>query len=331
MSGCSHNNNNNTTTTASFAERLWCVFEIAAFLNSQQTRERPLVVCPTLTGSISIAVYSMATFAFIPLVVFPFQLQREIQFTLHLASFATAGSVGAYLCCHVMRGFYRSIEVMQRQLLSLEVADLKCSCCSTGRCIDGQTVCDREVISGIIAIWFGSTQNFAEHVGTEVVDVITSQLEQNAFSYAWSVAIVSPAQWAMFDFMLFEVRRPQPHWALFTVWLSVGLTIFLLCPIFFSWAKFCAFHLRHESSSRCGEVCKNLLMILYVSPVVVFGAGALGVGWFFPVWNLKSIVVVAVLLPGWAFMCLLRRRGNGYLSRFLLQQRLVRRGVLAQG
>ena len=128
----------------------------------------------------------------------------------------------------------------------------------------------------------------------------------------------------MFDLMLFEVRRPQPHWAFFMVWLSVGLTIF-------SWAKFCAFHLRHESSSRCGEVCKNLLMLLYVSPVVVFGAGALGVGWCFPEGNSRSVAIVAVLLPGWAFMCLLRRRGNGYLSRFLLQQRLVRRGVLAQG
>ncbi|CAJ1445647.1 unnamed protein product [Effrenium voratum] len=318
---------------ASFAERLWCVFEIAAFLNSQQTRERPLVVCPTLTGPITISVYSMATMAFIPLLVLPSKMPSEIKFAVHIAALTTAGGVVAYSCCHVLRGFYRSVEVMQRRLLCLRVAELKCSCCSAGQCIPtgGEKSCDREILSGIIAIWFGSTQNFADYVGTEVVDAITSQIEQDAFSYAGSVAIVSPAQWAMFDLMQFEVRRDHPLWASFTVWLAMGLTIFLLCPIFFSWAKFCAYHLRHESSSRCGEVFKSLLMMVYVSPVVVFGLGAIGVGWFFPVWNFRSIVIVAILLPGWAFMCLLRRCGNGYLGRFLVQQRLVRTGVPCQG
>ena len=36
------------------------------------------------------------------------------------------------------------------------------------------------------------------------------------------------------------------------MWLSLGLTVFLLYPILISWSKFLAYCLRHESSSRCG-------------------------------------------------------------------------------
>ena len=63
---------------ASFAERLWCVFEIAAFLKSKEHRDRPLVVCPTLTGPVSCAVFATATIAFIPVLVLPERLEGAL-------------------------------------------------------------------------------------------------------------------------------------------------------------------------------------------------------------------------------------------------------------
>ena len=316
---------------ASFAERLWCVFEIAAFLKSKEHRDRPLVVCPTLTGPVSCAVFATATIAFIPVLVLPERLEGALfPYAWHLVGFFVCGLAGSYACCHVLRGFYRSVEVMQRQLLSLQIAELKCSCCSTGKCgrADGWTVCDRQVISECIAIWFGSTQSFVEYIRTEVVDVITEQLERNSFSGTWSVAIISPAFWAMFDLMQYNVRRPHPHWVFFTVWLSAALTLFLLCPILNSWCKFVAYRLRHESSSRIGEIFTNSLMIIYGSPVVALGVGASVFGIFFPPDRYKAVAVLAVLLPGWSFMWLLRRQGKGYLSQYIRQQRLER---MAQG
>ena len=311
---------------ASFAERLWCMFEIAAFLKSKERRERPLVICPTLTGPVSFAVFATATIAFIPILVLPVYVEGEsFPYTWHITGFATAGVAGAYAACHVMRGLYRSIEVMQRQLLSLQVSKLKCSCCSRGLCVSsgGRIFCDRQVISECIAAWFGSTENFEEYIRNEVVDVITTQLERNAFSDAWSFAVLSPAQWAIFDIVQYDVRRPSPNWGRFMAWLSIGLSVFMICPLLMSWCKYLAYRLRHESSSRCGEVLTNSLMILSASPVIIFGVGSFLIAEFVPGWNLKPVVVVAFLLPGWALMCLFRRRGKGYLSQFIWQRRLV--------
>ena len=315
---------------ASFAERLWCVFEIAAFLKSKEKRERPLVVCPTLAGPVSLAFFAMITMAFLPILVLPIHMEGVLlgnwfPYTWHIAGFATTGVAGAYACCHVLRGFYRSIEVMQTQLLSLQVSKLKCSCCSTGQCVSsgGRDICDRQVISECIATWFGSTEDFAEYIRSEVVDVITTQLERNAFSDAWGVAVLCPAQWAIFDLIQYDVRRPRPHWDMFMLFLCTGLTVLLVVPLLTSWSKFLAYRLRHESSSRCGEVLLNLLMILLASPVVVFALASFAIAVFIPVWPLKPVAVLAFLLPGCALMCLLRRCGNGYLSQFIKQRRLV--------
>ena len=139
----------------------------------------------------------MVTVACIPLIVLPISVEGELfPYVWHLSGFAATGVAGAFAFSHVMRGFYRFIELMQRQLLSLKVEKLECSCCSLGTCTScgGKAMCDRQVISECIAKWFGSTDNFEQCIRTEVVDVITAQLERNAFSDAWGVAILSPAQ-----------------------------------------------------------------------------------------------------------------------------------------
>ncbi|CAJ1448262.1 unnamed protein product [Effrenium voratum] len=317
---------------ASFAERLWCVFEIAAFLKSKQGREPPLLICPTLTGPISFAVFAMITIAFIPLLVVPIHEDPEtssLAHAWHLTAFVTTAVAGAYACCHFMRGFYRSVEVMQRQLLCLQIAQLKCSCCSTGRCRGGE-VCDKRIIAECIAIWFGSAQDFVEYIRTEVVEVITKQLERNAFNLAWSLAITSPSIWGVFDLMQFHVRTPHPNGYFIMVWFYILLTMLLLCPVLVSWMKFLAYHLRHESRSRCGEVLTNSLMILYMMPVVVFGMGAYAAGAALVVFYNSMVYIIAVvvfLVPGWALMWVLYRRGSGgYLSDFIWQQRLVKEG-----
>ena len=314
---------------SSFTERLWCVFEIAAFLKSNEQRERPLVVCPTLTGPFSFALFATVTLAFIPVVAFPtFLVDGRFGLALPLACFATIGVANAYACCHILRGFYRSIEVMQRQLLSLQVSELKCSCCSTGKCTArgaNKAICDKQVIAECIAIWFGSTQDFEEYVQTEVVDVITEQLERRSFGDAWSVALLSPAQWALFDILQYEIRGRDPRWSWVMVWLSLMLSVFLISPMLTSWCKFLAYRLRHESSSRCGEFLTNSLMILYASPVITFGVTAFVIPYILPFESLRAAAVVAFVLPGWALMCLLRRRGKGYLSEFIWQQRLAER------
>ncbi|CAJ1458310.1 unnamed protein product [Effrenium voratum] len=317
---------------ASFAERLWCVFEIAAFLKSKEKRDRTLVIYPTLTGPVSFAAYAMATIGFIPLVVvlsIHYHPQTAFPYTWYITGFVATVTAGTYAMCHVMRGLYRSIEVMQRQLLSLEVAQLKCTCCSTGTCARSG-VCDKRVISACIAIWFGSTDDFVGYIRSTVVDVISAQLELNAFNVAWSVAMICPSMWGIFDMMQHACRVPHPNWLLMTVFLYLLLSTLLMCPVFVSWMKFLAYHLRHESRSRCGEVLTNSLMILCQMPVMVFGTGAYMTGNVFLTRHNETVVVmamVAFLVPGWALMWFLYRRGNsGYLSRFISQQRLAQQG-----
>ena len=312
------------------------MFEIAAFLKSKEKRERRLLICPTLTGPVSFAVYAISTIGFIPLLVaFPIDHhpQTAWPYVWYVTGFTTIVNATAYASCHIMRRFYRSIEVMQRQLLSLQIDQLKCSCCSTGKCARAQ-FCDRRVISECIGIWFGSSNSFAEYIRTTVVDAVTAQLEHDAFSFAWSVAIICPAMWGIFDFMQHALRPPHPDGLLISVCFYLMTTVFLICPVCVSWMKFLAYHLRHESRSRCGEVLTNSIMIFRMMPVLVFSMGAYMAGNVFLARYNETVFVIAIvafLVPGWALMWFLYRRANsGYLSHFIWQQRLVQEGV-AQG
>ena len=258
---------------ASFAERLWCIFEIAAFLKSKEgRRERRLVVCPTLTGPASFAVTGMMMATVAPLALVP---QSQNFFSLKLAGMLFACSLCGLASCHVFRGFYRSVETMQAQLLSLQVTDLKCSCCSAGHVYpDGRRmICDRQVISECIAIWFGSTDDFVRCIRAEVVDVITGQLEENAFSIAWSLAVNSPFLWAMLDMFQRDMSTSvATHFALIRLFVGISLML-LLCPVWTEWSKFLAYRLRHESSSWSGELLRDVLMGLFILPGILLAAG----------------------------------------------------------
>ncbi|CAJ1393962.1 unnamed protein product [Effrenium voratum] len=313
---------------ASWAERLWCVFELAAFLKSREENAKSLVICPTLTGPVTfvIFIFLATTFGTISAIVL---LHDSQDYSAWLGGFFVVGIVGASASTHTLRGFYRAVETMQRQLLSLRVAQLKCTCCSRGHIgHDGRRmICDREVISTCITKWFGSTDSFEAYIRTEVVEVATEQLERSSFNYAWSVLVCSPVLWALLDLARRSMDFDKPRWWNLGLWLTLGLNIVLLLfPMLVAWMKLLAHHFRRKSESTCRELLTNLFLVLCASPVVICQVGLfliclLDLLQVRPK-SLGNVAFAGVSLAQYALMWLLHRRGQGYLSRSL---RLYRR------
>ena len=220
--------------------------------------------CPTLTRPASLVVIGRMIATVVPLTLAP-QINNVL--TLQLASMLFVSSICGLASCHVFRCFYGSVETMQAQLLSLQVTDLKCSCCNAHHVFPNgrRMICDRKVISGCIAIWFGSTDNFLRCFRTEVVDVITGQLQQKC------LAVSSPF-WAMLDMFQQDVFTSVAiHFALLQLLVGLGL-MWLVCPMWTEWAKFLPYKIRSQSNSCGGELLRDLLMGLCILPGLVFAA-----------------------------------------------------------
>ena len=102
---------------ASFTERLWCVFELAAFLKSAKSQAKPLMICPTVAGPCSLVGVFIVAGVFLPIALSPL---RHADLMVRPAVMVGAVSVAGLLGVQVFRGLCRSVEKMQKQLLSLK-------------------------------------------------------------------------------------------------------------------------------------------------------------------------------------------------------------------
>ncbi|CAJ1414923.1 unnamed protein product [Effrenium voratum] len=310
---------------ATYAERLWCVFELSAFLKSRRGQAKPLVVVPTLLGPVSVAFFLTVLASFIPIIALP--LPADDSIAGNVAGFLALGVGGALATVHVLRGFYRSVETMQRQLLSLQLEELKCCCCSIGHVTDdGEAVlCDRQVICECIARWYGSDIDFASHIRTEVVEVITATLEKNTFGFSWGICVGAPACWAAMDLIQHELMWKQVAGSRIILWLELAVCSLLWLGPFLSWCKYLAFRFRQKCSSFLREILTNLAVILLALPLVLFIAGTFIFCWLYVrvlygEWPMVAAFAL-IFFPGWAVMLFFDRRARGFLGRWLQRHR----------
>ncbi|CAE7279543.1 unnamed protein product [Symbiodinium sp. CCMP2456] len=250
-----------------WTQRLWCLFELAAFLKSKTSSQQHLIVRPIFMGPLSIAVYlTFAAFA-MPMAVVPLpgfdartvaQLLSAIVFCMLVVAVPTVSTI---------RSYFRDLDTMTLQLSSISVDSTRSTCCDTHHVTPegGRILCDRKIVKECVKIWFGSELTFQDTVRAEVLDILNRNLTQKVFSTPWALGVTSPIMLAFMDVSvsfahLGSLWEPWDHNAV--ALLLEGLTIwFLFVPANKDLLILLIRIGRRRPRSTCLELLKNLSVL----------------------------------------------------------------------
>lgn len=204
----------------SWSDRLWCLFEMAAFLKSKnaENSRRVLIIRPTTVGPCSIAALLTTWSSMFGLSMFP------------LSGFgALLLAMSGFWAIVAFRGYFSAVEILEEKLNCTSFDSVRSACCDTQHVDEhgNQLLCDREVLNQCVAIWFGSTQAFEDFLRTEVSQTVVRDLRENVFTTTWALQVTSPILWTFMDFMAAHAREGQ--WLPLFDKFVLGLVSWLLC------------------------------------------------------------------------------------------------------
>ena len=187
----------------SWTERLWCLFELAAFLKSRKGREQKLTVRPTLFGPCSIVAFLLVQAACLPLIAVPIDGAAGDNITFQ-ATFSVLGVVFYILgqvAVKFMRNYFHSIETLKGQLRNISFDKTRISCCDMNHvnASGGHMACDRVIVKRCACTWFGSEEAFEDSVRSTVLDTLTTELQFGVFSRTWTMGVAAPVFWTFLD------------------------------------------------------------------------------------------------------------------------------------
>ncbi|CAJ1449959.1 unnamed protein product, partial [Effrenium voratum] len=212
----------------SYVERLWCVFELAAFLQSQEQSVNRLAIRPTFMGPIALAgcislVLINAQQIFVP---FADRMTGNLVYWLVcMVLFTLAGQV--------LRSYYRSVETMKRQLAKFRFEETKSHCCTVRHIdvISGQPLlCDRQIIRDCVCRWFGSVESFESCVQTKVPAALGQRLGRFALPLHWALGISITNLWCGCELIAARLREGELYFALVVGIHALSWSMFV--PIF---------------------------------------------------------------------------------------------------
>ncbi|CAE7942476.1 unnamed protein product [Symbiodinium sp. KB8] len=259
-----------------WTERLWCLFELAAFLKSKTSQQQHLVVRPIFMGPLSIAVY--LTFAAVAMTIatVPIRAHEEKNFVQLLSAIVFCAFVFAVPTASTIRSYFRDLDTMKLQLSSISVDTTKSSCCDRHHVnpSGGRMFCDRKIVKECVKIWFGSELSFEDTVRAEVLDILNRNLTQKVFSTPWALGVTSPIILAFMDVSA-SFTQPDNTWKLWehpsVSLLLEGLVIWLLfVPANKDLLILLLRFGRRRPRSTCLELLKNLSVLVAAAvPVLV--------------------------------------------------------------
>ncbi|CAE7600090.1 Rai14 [Symbiodinium sp. CCMP2592] len=268
----------------SWARRLWCVYELAAFIRSRTPGEKPrIIIRPTILGFIMGA----AWFA-LALGGFAFHWAHSIEvdsssglndFALLFIGIACCGLFFWYIV-HIAREYCREITIMYQHIRHFRVATAESLCCAVNHRLSGSDepiMCDREVMQKCINIWFGGIEAFEQHVQSDLCDLLVDQLANHMVSY-WRLAEASPVFfWFFLDIVAHHLCYFVKHvaedgsfpWGILR--LFAGLSFWLgLVPILVRVMFRLAWAMQAKCACRLLDYFKSLFLLL--PGVSIFGA-----------------------------------------------------------
>eukprot|EP00438_Fugacium_kawagutii_P023952 Skav213222 [mRNA] locus=scaffold369:119199:120668:+ [translate_table: standard] len=216
-----------------WTERLWCLFELAAFLKCKQNSRKTLLVRPVLLGPVSISLFLSYIAFIVPFLTVPLQPEGLSTFLYPILSGLLLGVLAGYFAVSTLRGYFRDLERMEQQLLSISFDRARCTCCDQNHVspLGSAMICDRKIVNKCVRRWFGSQQNFEETLRSEVLDILARDLNDRVFCTRWILAVTSPIMWAFMDLVAsFAEDFRRPDWWLWTgfAYLLLGPTVWLL-------------------------------------------------------------------------------------------------------
>jgi len=193
---------------ASYVGRLWCIFELAAFLKSRQGVQPQLFVRPVILGPISAVIFLVALCGYAIVPVLPATYSWSSLGVISVISLVLTTAT-----IHAFRGYHRCTSALDKSLVSFSVAEAACSCCTLGH-RDGERrlICDRNLVLSCVRDWFGSSRSFDACVQTTLRTKLQSQLGHHGLPYWWVVGMLSPCLWGELDFVASDAR--SGHWQL---------------------------------------------------------------------------------------------------------------------
>lgn len=250
-----------------WVQRLWCIFEFAAFLKSRgSTMAKTPLIRPILFGACALTI-----FGFTCMVMFVMIFLFSLGFRAALLP-----SVGAifffilYPAAVTFRDYFWSMDTLAEQLRNFCISNSKCHCCSTGH-PDRSVPCDREIVLRCIRRWFGSEKTFEDTVRALLPSLFAEQLGRFGFPYWLLLVATCPMLWSLLDLTVSHWLRGDHFWQF---WLGatggwwLGAHPFA-AGLFFYGAKV----LRAPARSRLRDVLKNLCVIALNLPVLVLTFG----------------------------------------------------------
>ncbi|CAE6971644.1 ebh [Symbiodinium sp. CCMP2592] len=182
-----------------YTRRLWCCFEIAAFLHSRPPGQKPKIrVRPTLLGvgfiSMLVALASLLlALAFVPAGEDKELARLEVMWPL----MAGCSFVAFYFSVMKLREFFRFVEMMESELQQFRLDSCSCQCCDTNH--KYSQTCDRRILKICITKWFGSIDLFEDLMRSEVLACLTEQLATSILTYREFVVMSLPIFWHHLD------------------------------------------------------------------------------------------------------------------------------------
>lgn len=240
----------------SYVTRLWCVFELAAYLRTHDGDNR-LCLCirPLILAPLSFAIYAV-----IHLIYLYYLIADETASTTSMLGVSCVAVLAITPLLHVLRKYHRSIGSMREELQRFSVCQAQCFCCSVAH-KDPETneelFCDRELVEACIVSWFGSIRAFERKVQLQLFKSIEQQLGRHAIPYHWLICAMCPVLWAHLDIVASRLRGQHYHQAAAQ---ALSALSFWLCayPLFFAWCVKCASVLRVKMK---GSLSDTLLSV----------------------------------------------------------------------
>eukprot|EP00434_Breviolum_minutum_P029015 symbB.v1.2.025664.t2/scaffold2506.1/size77480/1 len=143
-----------------WTERLWCLFELAAFLKSKDmaSAKQKLIVRPIFFGPISMAIFLFSFAVAFPLTTVPLPEpvnNSTLGVIFVLGPALVSGLMVAYPTVMTLRIYFRDLDIMKKQLLGISFDRTRSSCCDQEHQTSSGTpmLCDRKATAAIKDDW----------------------------------------------------------------------------------------------------------------------------------------------------------------------------------
>ncbi|CAE6966278.1 unnamed protein product [Symbiodinium sp. CCMP2592] len=257
----------------SYVDRLWCVFELAAFLRSHPDmlttmNLSKLKVVPAALGYVSLTTaLTSLTFGFSGLMVPSGNVWLEWSIKTLLICFFASFIVDTF------RAHFRALDAMSTQLQNFELRKTSCWCCSVNHVhptTSERLPCDRSTINKCLITWFGSEQAFNEAVRSSVATALEQQLGYDAFPYTWWLLSTSPYLWSLMDDLASLVGSSALREdAIQRLLVRYPIYWLFTYPTMFTWAMIFARCLRAKGRNRKAEFLRNALVTAMTTPSIL--------------------------------------------------------------